>query len=157
YQNAHKIAEIRPRIKDEAHWPNWPGRPTHSLGRPTRARPTMAQPSRPTRGLAARPTNRQDQASNVSKGRKCTKSRIHHVNNLREEQNGQCKADTWSPDLLQGRPTYPRRNFSHATTVLTANRHEDARSSCWSAKAVDRVVARPRARSADLPPRSADH
>ncbi|WVZ88890.1 hypothetical protein U9M48_035357 [Paspalum notatum var. saurae] len=31
----------------------------------------------------------QDQASNVSKSRKCTKSRIHNVNNPREEQNGQ--------------------------------------------------------------------
>ncbi|WVZ94067.1 hypothetical protein U9M48_040007 [Paspalum notatum var. saurae] len=99
----------------------------------------------------------QDQASNVSKGRKCTKSWIHNVNNLREEQNGQCRADTWSPDLLQGRPTYPRKHFPRATIVLTANRHGNARSSRWNAKAVDRVVARPRGRSADLPPRSANH
>ncbi|WVZ93438.1 hypothetical protein U9M48_039416 [Paspalum notatum var. saurae] len=93
----------------------------------------------------------QDQPSNVSKGQKCTKSRIHNVNNPREEQCGQCKDDTWSPDLLQGRPTYLRKHFPRATTVLTANRHGDARSSCWNAKAVDRVVARPQARSADLP------
>ncbi|WVZ76646.1 hypothetical protein U9M48_024602 [Paspalum notatum var. saurae] len=97
----------------------------------------------------------QDQASNVSKGRKCTKSRILNVINLREKQSGQCRPDTWSPNLLQGRPTYPRRHFTRATTVLTANRHGDARSSRWSAKAVDRVVARPQSRSADHQPRPA--
>ncbi|WVZ52990.1 hypothetical protein U9M48_003985 [Paspalum notatum var. saurae] len=86
----------------------------------------------------------QHQASNVSKGRKCTKSRIHNVNNPREEQNDQGRADTWSPDILQCRPTYPLKHFPRATTVLTTNRHGDARSSRWSAKAVDRVVGRPR-------------
>ncbi|WVZ70320.1 hypothetical protein U9M48_018995 [Paspalum notatum var. saurae] len=37
-----------PRIKDEAHWPKWPGRPTPPLGRPTKARPSLtSQVGRP--------------------------------------------------------------------------------------------------------------
>ncbi|WVZ93874.1 hypothetical protein U9M48_039827 [Paspalum notatum var. saurae] len=82
---------------------------------------------------------------------------ILNVINPKEKQNGQCRPDTWSLDLLQGRPTYPRRYFTRATTVLTANHHGEARSSRWTAKAVDRVVARPRSRSADLPLAGPDH
>ncbi|WVZ75456.1 hypothetical protein U9M48_023506 [Paspalum notatum var. saurae] len=146
------------------------GRPGGQLARPMTgsADPWFRPPSHPSEPLATSliqftkkhkctQIQLQDQASNVSKGQKCSKSRIHNVNNPREEQNGQCWADMWSPDLLQGRPTYPRKHFPHATTVLTANRHGDTRSSRWSAKTVDRVVARPQGRWADLPPRSADH
>ncbi|WVZ80983.1 hypothetical protein U9M48_028413 [Paspalum notatum var. saurae] len=65
------------------------------------------------------------QASNVSKGRKFTKSWIHDVNNSRDEQCGKSKADMWSPDLLQGWLTYPRRHFTCATTVLTTMGTQD--------------------------------
>ncbi|WVZ52940.1 hypothetical protein U9M48_003939 [Paspalum notatum var. saurae] len=146
YQNAHKIDENMPRTKDEAHWPKWPGRPTPPLGRLTKgqAYPGSARKHKCTQ------IQPQDQASNVSKGQKCTKLRIHNIINPREEQSGQCRPDTWSPDLLHGRPTYPRKHFTHATTVLNANRHGEARSSRWNAKSVDRVVGQPRCRSADL-------
>ncbi|WVZ97158.1 hypothetical protein U9M48_042713 [Paspalum notatum var. saurae] len=36
YQNAHKIDENMTRIKYEAHWPKWLGRPTISPGRQTK-------------------------------------------------------------------------------------------------------------------------
>ncbi|WVZ63663.1 hypothetical protein U9M48_013277 [Paspalum notatum var. saurae] len=69
------------------------------------ADPWFRQPSHPSEPLATSliqftkkhkctQIQPQDQASNVSKGRKCTKSHIHNVNNPREEQNGQCRVDT---------------------------------------------------------------
>ncbi|WVZ93873.1 hypothetical protein U9M48_039826 [Paspalum notatum var. saurae] len=103
-------------------------RPTDRVGRPLARSPNPPSGSLATslihimkkhKGTEIQP---QDQASNASKGQKCTVSQILNVINPREKQNGQCRPDTWSPDLLQGRPTYPRRHFTRATTVLTANR-----------------------------------
>ncbi|WVZ58603.1 hypothetical protein U9M48_008860 [Paspalum notatum var. saurae] len=170
YQNAHKIDENMPRIKYEAHFQSGQvGRPHHQVARP-RGWPTPGQAARLPKSAmcylinphheentSALKSNRKTKHPMYPRAEKCTKSQILNVINPREKQNGQCRPDMWSPDLLQGRPTYPWRHFPRATTVLTANRHREARSRRWSAKAVDRVVARPQARSVDLLPRSADH
>ncbi|WVZ64062.1 hypothetical protein U9M48_013632 [Paspalum notatum var. saurae] len=57
YLNAHKIDENKPRIKYEAHWPKWPGRPTTPPGRPIRAKSVLAQSVRSADQGAGRPTH----------------------------------------------------------------------------------------------------
>jgi len=178
YQNTHEIGGNMPRIKDGTRWPNWPGRPTQAwVGRPRSGSPDLLPgsadpgPGRPATHSCPNATSLihipkkhmctqiqpQDKASNVSKGQKTTKSRINDIINPREEPWNLSKADTWVAWPCPRSPTFLRRQFPRAPTAVTVNRHGDTRSSRWRAKAVDRRVTRPRARSADLPPWSADH
>ena len=126
--------EARPRSEDGLKWEKHPGCPTIAMvGRPPDRSARSANhcqvgrlggrsanhlPGRPTR-WQGRPTTLLSRFASPhtykQRNTKPTESShcIHDVTNPSEGPCNQSRADTWSPDLPQGRPTFLWRQFSH--------------------------------------------
>ena len=116
-----------------------PRSPDLQVGQPTRE-PILAQEARsadpatsPILDLHARKHKRHQSQplageSNESKRRNTINPWIKDVTNPRERPCNESGANTWSPDLPQGRPTFPRKHLPRGSTAVTANHHQEARS-----------------------------